>query len=83
METNCWVMSEMAELGWVGGGVGLELEIYSINLGTSCRPRLYHVHSLGGGMGPLLKSSYLHLIVYYMILLHYITRQNRFTETGR
>ena len=46
METNCWVMSEMAELGWVGGGVGLELEIYSINLGTSCRPRLYHVHSL-------------------------------------
>ena len=81
METNCWVMSEMAELELVEG-VGLEVEIYSINLGTSCRPRLYHVHSLGGRMGPLLKSSYLHLIVYY-ILLYYITRQNRFTETGR
>ena len=78
METNCWVMSEMAELGLVG----LELEIYSINLGTSCRPSLYHDPSLGGRMGPLLKSSYLHLIVYY-ILLYYITRQNRFTETGR
>ena len=80
METNCWVMSEMAELELVEG-VGLEVEIYSINLGTSCRPRLYH--TLPGRMGLLLKSRYLHLIVYYMILLHYVTRQNRFTETGR
>lgn len=76
METNCWVMSEMAELGWVGGGsrprVGNLFHKFGDKLSSQTVPR-----ALSGwkdGTPPQVKLPPPNSLLHDITPLHYETK---------